>query len=236
MADHLPRMRLPRFSPSSLAVGVLAIALVGAACGEPAPPPPPPPSPAVCGAPDPGPMSAVAVMGPCSELSVDQIVTWWNAQTRPTYRATVSINDLVTAYLEEGAAEGVRGDIAFAQAIIETGWFSFSGRVPPDANNFAGIGATDGTTSYAVFSAARIGVRAQIQHLRAYADSTATSCTVPPLHNDCVDPRFNLVSPKGKAPLWNNFGSGNWATDPSYATKVVNLYQKMLNSAGLTLT
>lgn len=181
-------------------------------------------------------MSAVDVMGPCSELSVDQIVGWWNAQSRPTYRATVSIEDLVTAYVEEGSAEGVRGDIAFAQAIIETGWFSFGGRVPAEANNFAGIGATDGTTSYAVFSEARIGVRAQIQHLRAYADATATSCTAPPLHYDCVDPRFHLVSPKGKAPLWNNFGNGIWATDPSYAAKVINIYQLMLNHNGLALS
>ena len=101
-------------------------------------------------------------------------------------------------YLEEGQAEGVRGDIAFVQSIIETGWFSFGGRVPPDANNFSGLGATDGTSSYATFADARTGVRAQIQHLRAYADATATSCTQPPLHNDCVDPRFNLVSAEGQ--------------------------------------
>jgi hypothetical protein len=175
-------------------------------------------------------------MGACSQLSVDQIVAWWKAQTRPTYRATVPIDQLVTMYVEEGADEGVRGDIAFVQGIIETGWFSFGGRVPPEANNFAGIGATDGTTSYVVFAEARIGVRAQIQHLRAYADASATSCTVPPLHHGCVDPRFDLVSPKGKAPLWNNFGSGIWATDPTYATKLLNLYQKLLNYSGLALT
>ena len=55
-------------------------------------------------------------------------------------------------YLEEGQAEGVRGDIAFMQSIIETGWFSFGGRVPPEANNFSGLGATDGTLSYATFA------------------------------------------------------------------------------------
>jgi Mannosyl-glycoprotein endo-beta-N-acetylglucosaminidase len=221
-------MRIRRLVTSSL---VLGVAVVGAAC-EPQPPPPPP-SPLVCAVPDPGPLSAVAVMGPCSELTVDQIVGWWNAQSRPTYRATVPIDQLAAVYVEEGYAEGVRGDIAFAQAVIETGWFSFSGRVPPGANNFAGIGATDSTADYAVFADARIGVRAHIQHLRAYADATATSCAVPPLHNPCVDPRFHLVTPKGKAATWNQFGNGIWATDPAYASKVVGLYQKMLNYNGL---
>jgi Mannosyl-glycoprotein endo-beta-N-acetylglucosaminidase len=174
-------------------------------------------------------------MGPCSRLSVEQIVAWWNKQTRPTYRASVSIDALVTMFVGEGRDEGVRGDIAFAQSIIETGWFSFSGRVPPEANNFAGIGATDGTTDYAVFPDARTGVRAQIQHLRAYADSQATKCALPPLHYACVDPRFDLVTPKGKAPSWNQFGNGVWATDPAYAGKVLGVYEKALTFSGLGL-
>jgi hypothetical protein len=223
---------LSRRSRALLAAAVVAMGIVAAGC---VPDPPPPPGPAVCGAPAGSNAYAVAVMGPCSRLSVQQIVDWWNAQGRPTYRASVPIDQLVTLYLEEGQAEGVRGDVAFVQSIIETGWFSFSGRVPPSANNFSGLGATDGTTLYAVFADARTGVRAQIQHLRAYADATATSCTMPPLHNGCVDPRFNLVSPKGKAPNWNQFGGGVWATDPTYASKVLNIYTSLLNSAGLGL-
>jgi hypothetical protein len=213
-----------------VAAAILAVAVVGAGCV-----PAPPPSPLVCDAPVGGSPSAVKVMGPCSRLTVDQIVTWFGKQTRPTYRAGVPVADLVTMYLEEGYAEGVRGDLAFVQAIVETGWFSFGGRVPASANNFSGLGATDGTTGYAVFVDARTGVRAHIQHLRAYADSTATKCAVPPLHNPCVDPRFDLVSPKGKAPTWNEFGNGVWATDPNYSSKVLGLYQRLLESVGLTL-
>lgn len=211
------------------AVAVVAIGIVAAAC-DPAPPPPP-----TCDPPAGSWWAGVKVMGACSRATPEQIVNWWNSKTRPTYRASVPIDDLVHMYVEEGQAEGVRGDIAFMQGVIETGWFSFPGRVPPSANNFAGLGATDGTTLFAVFPDARTGVRAQIQHLRAYADSTATTCTVPPLHNPCVDPRFDLVSPKGKAPTWSTFGNGIWATDPFYAAKVLGLYDDLLRSLGLTL-
>jgi flagellum-specific peptidoglycan hydrolase FlgJ len=48
-----------------------------------------------------------------------------------------------------------------------------------------------------------------------------------------VDPRFDFVSPKGKAPTWNQMGNGNWATDPNYASTVINLYNRMRSYAGL---
>jgi hypothetical protein len=117
--------------------------------------------------------------------------------------------------------------------VLETGWFRFAGSVPAWYNNFAGIGATGPGGVPAQFPDARTGVRAQIQHLRAYADPTATTCTVPPLHNPCVDPRFALVLPKGKAPTWNQMGNGNWATSTTYASKILALYQEMRTFNGL---
>ena len=119
------------------------------------------------------------------------------------------------------------------QSIVETGWFRFTGSIPAAYNNFAGIGATDTNPAPAIFVDARTGVRAQIQHLRAYADPTATACRVPPLHNPCVDPRFDLVVPKGKAATWNQMGNGNWATDPTYANSILTLYREALTFHGL---
>ncbi|MBK6858394.1 MAG: glucosaminidase domain-containing protein [Microthrixaceae bacterium] len=58
----------------------------------------------------------------------------------------MSIDELARYYVEEGAAEGVTGDVAFAQSIVETGYFAFSARVPPELNNFSGLGAVDGAT------------------------------------------------------------------------------------------
>jgi len=79
-------------------------------------------------------------------------------------------------------------------------------------------------------------VRAQIQLLRSYADPTSTAANLgyPP------DPTLFGAAPaaaaasfdsfylKGKVPLWNEMGHGNWATDPNYAGKVLRVYLTML--------
>ena len=202
-----------------------------AACGtrtpvtpSPLPPTPTPPS-----------LPTVAVMGP-SRLTPAQLVAWFAGRTpQPggAYAAAVPPEGLAQLFVEEGAAEGVTGDVAFVQSIVETGWFRFSGSVPATSNNFAGIGATDVSPAPAVFPDARTGVRAQVQHLRAYADPGAYACTVPPLAFPCVDPRFNLVVPRGKAPTWNQMGNGNWATSPTYATSILSLYDEALRFHGV---
>ena len=164
-----------------------------------------------------------------ARLSTPQIVAWFSSrQPAPTgsYGASVPVETLVVYFLEEGSVEGVTGDVAFMQSIVETGWFRFTGTVSASANNFAGLGATDANPGPATFPDARTGVRAQIQHLRAYADSSALTCSMPPLHNPCVDPRFTLVSPKGKAPTWNQMGNGNWATASTYAGSILALYEE----------
>ena len=174
------------------------------------------------------------IMG-ANRVTAAAIVAWFNTRTpRPpgSYAATVPMEVLAAIFIEEGAAEGVTGDIAFVQSIVETGWFRFSGTIPAGLNNFAGIGATDTNPAPAAFPDARIGVRAQIQHLRAYADPSATSCTVPPLRNPCVDPRFHLVLPKGRAPTWNEFGNGNWASSSTYAASILTLFTELLAFAG----
>ena len=99
-----------------------------------------------------------------------------------------SLEQLCQMFLEEGAAEGVRGDVAFAQSLHETGYFRYGGIVQPSQNNYAGIGALNGNGKgqAATFPDPRTGVRAQIQHLKAYASRE-------PLAGACVDPRFSLV-------------------------------------------
>lgn len=110
--------------------------------------------------------------------------------------------ELAQIFLEEGEAEGVRGDIAFAQSCKETGYFKYGGQVLPEQNNYAGIGATNGSpVGYgAWFKDPREGVRAQIQHLKAYASKE-------PLNQECVDPRFDkLADFRGIAPYWEWLG------------------------------
>ena len=158
------------------------------------------------------------------------MIEWFHATSAQPYRATVRVDSMVLYFVGEGNDEGVRGDIAFAQAIWETGWFSFpsGGTVSASDNNFGGMGAGNGTV--ARFPDAATGVRAHIQHLRAYADATVT---VSNLANPLVDPRFTYVTPKGKAPDWQDMGNGNWAADPRYAAKIIGLYNDLRDFAGL---
>jgi hypothetical protein len=208
-------MRFQRFvlllPAAALAVGVLA------ACAPVKPPA----------------TGSVPVMG-SSDLTAEQVAGFFWANQPPGGPClTVSLEELAADFVWDGNVENVRGDIAFAQSIVETGWFRYGGQVQCGQDNYGGLGATDGGAQGASFPDADTGVRAQIQHLRAYADPSATSCSVPPLHTPCADPRFDFVSPKGKAPTWNQMGNGNWATDPNYASTVRNLYNRMRSYAGL---
>jgi hypothetical protein len=163
-----------------------------------------------------------------NRVTAAQLAGWFRSKGK-TSKATVSIDVLASHFIAEGNDEGVAGDLAFAQSIVETGYFTFSSRVLPSYNNFSGLGAVDGGTGAAMFSTAQMGVRAQIQHLRAYADPTVTTAK---LAHPVIDPRFSLVAPKGKAPTWEQFGNGIWATDPGYAAKVLSIYDQILAFAG----
>lgn len=180
-----------------------------------------------------GPVAAATtpVMG-SAKVTADDLAAWYRSKGKAN-GATVGIDALARYFVEEGRAEGVAGDLAFAQSIVETGYFGFSTRVPGSFNNFSGLGAVDGGTGAARFADARTGVRAQIQHLRAYADP---SVTVAKLANPLVDPRFSLVAPKGKASTWEQFGNGIWATDPGYSAKVLSIHAQILAFAGVTPT
>lgn len=120
-------------------------------------------------------------------------------------QATGYLN-LAEIFLEEGKKEGVRGDGAFCQSLIETGYFRFGGDVKPEQHNYAGLGATGGVSGLS-FPDDRTGIRAQIQHLKGYA-------TTNPLNQECVDPRYKYIS-KGCAPTFEQL-SGKWAV-PGYS-------------------
>ena len=200
-------MRTRRLLPLSILLAALAVGL--AAC-----------------APVKGPAAGpVPVMGQ-SDLGAEQIAGYfWAHQPPGSPCLTVSVEELTAYFAFHGNLENVRGDIAFAQALVETGWFRYGGQVHCWQNNYGGMSGS--------FPDAETGVRAQIQHLRAYADPSATSCSQPPLHTPCADPTFNFVSPKGKAPNWNDMGNGNWAAAPDYAGKVLGVYNEMRAYAGL---
>jgi hypothetical protein len=137
--------------------------------------------------------------------------------------------DLAAVYISEGKAEGVRGDIAFAQSCLETGNFTFQGDVKASQNNFAGLGATGGGVAGNTFDSPQAGIRAQIQHLKAYASTEG-------LKQECVDVRFKFVE-RGCAPYveWlgqkeNPNGKG-WATGADYGKKILTILEKITGTA-----
>ncbi len=132
--------------------------------------------------------------------------------------------DLPKIYREEGIIEGVNYDIAFCQMCVETSFLRFGGDVKSSQNNFAGIGAIGGNAAGASFPSARIGVRAQIQHLKAYASKE-------PLVQELVDPRFRFVS-RSSAILVDQL-SGRWAADPNYGKKIMAMVRRLYESAKL---
>ncbi len=160
------------------------------------------------------------------ETTINQMVRYFES-TKYSYpsvytdKGAPTIKDFCTLLFEEAIDEGVRPEVVFVQAMLETGWLQFKGAVKPEQCNFAGIGAVDSAPTDAnAFVDVRQGLRAQVQHLKAYADP---NITVEGLKHECVDPRFSLVSPKGKAPLVGNLGKGNWASDPQYGDKLLNM-------------
>lgn len=180
------------------------------------------------------------IMG-TSQTTVAQMVRYYNANASgyDTFKANYNgkydgclakggastINQFAQIFYEEATAEGVRAEVAFTQCMKETGFLKYGGDVLPNQYNFAGIGAT-GAVHGASFSNVRMGVRAQIQHLKAYG-------SISPLTNPCVDPRFNLVK-RGSAQYveWlgikENPNGYGWATSKNYGHDIVSMVNVLL--------
>ena len=138
-----------------------------------------------------------------------------------------SVLDMIPHYLTEGADEGIRGDVAFAQSCLETGNFKFEGSaVTLEQNNFCGLAVVTTGVTGASFDTPQLGIRAQIQHLKAYASRQG-------LVNDCIDPRFSLVT-RGCAEYVQHLGiqenpnGYGWASGADYGTKILNILDNIL--------
>ncbi len=169
-----------------------------------------------------------AIMGK-AQATAQQMALFCRSKNSTPQLTSCSLEQLAEMFIEEGEAEGVRCDVAFAQSLHETGYFKFGGIVLPTQNNYAGIGALNGnaTGQAASFPDPRTGVRAQIQHLKAYASTEA-------LVNECVDPRFSLVA-RGVAPYVEWLGAADnpqgrgWAVPGAgYGANIVKLLGQIM--------
>ncbi|MDO4306297.1 MAG: glucosaminidase domain-containing protein [Eubacteriales bacterium] len=129
-----------------------------------------------------------------------------------------TIEEFCEIILEEAEAEGVRGEVVFVQSMLETGWLQYGGDSGAEQFNFSGLGTTGDGVPGISFPDVRTGIRAQVQHLKAYACSEE-------LNNECVDERFAYVA-RESAPYveWlgiqeNPYGGG-WAAGEGYGYKL----------------
>lgn len=163
-----------------------------------------------------------SILGP-TVLGVDDLVAWYF-----TYYSAdppvAPIETIIESYVRIGTEEGIAGDIAFAQAILETGGFR-SGHARN--LNFAGIGAYDSCSPVCgfAFPSMDAGVRAHLHLLRAYADPALTSDQL----TSTPDPRVapERVAVKGCCQRWTQL-TGVWATDINYDRKVLGIYRLMV--------
>ncbi len=125
---------------------------------------------------------------------------------------------IASLYVQEAEMENINHDIAFSQMCLETGFLTYTGDVQPEQNNFCGLGATGNREPGLSFETTQEGIRAHIQHLKAYA-STDT------LNNPLVNSRFGFVR-RGSAQTYTEL-TGKWATDPDYGKKIESLLNRM---------
>lgn len=151
-------------------------------------------------------------------------------------------------YLSIAPKYGIRGDVALAQAIQETGYFQYGNEVLPEQNNYCGLGAigrrtTEEDLEKQVFSnidasaahltvglhgwcyaTPAIGVEAHLQHLYSYASADPL-----PKGVALYDGRFQHGN-RGKAVVWHDL-NGRWAVPGNgYGETIVeNIWRNMLS-------
>ena len=165
-----------------------------------------------------------------SDVTAKQLAAYYrkSGHSFPRYYKKTDTKTLLAfcqAYIDEAAAENIDARVAFVQAMLETGWLKFGGSVSIKQNNFAGLGAVGGGVKGNKFKTVKIGIRAQIQHLKAYANKA-------PLNKKCVDKRFKYVK-RGCAPYveWlgidDNPTHNGWCVGSGYGYTVVKMMNKI---------
>ncbi|MBO0547826.1 N-acetylmuramoyl-L-alanine amidase [Clostridium botulinum] len=161
------------------------------------------------------------------QLTQEQALNYF--KSRNSEKSDQAIKNFISIVWQEANLEGIKPDVVFIQIMKETNFLRFTGDVKECQNNFAGIGATGGGVSGAYFKDTRTGVRAVVQHLKAY-------CSNEELRTSCVDPRFTYVK-RGISPYVEWLGIGEnpnypdqgWAADNNYGKSIASMMQVARN-------
>jgi len=135
-----------------------------------------------------------------------------------------NISEFCDQVVSAASSEGVRPEVVFAQAMLETGWLQFGGSVSVDQCNFAGLGATGSQVKGASFENVYQGLLAQTQHLKGYATTVS-------LTNTCVDPRYQVLVDRGLlgvSPCLEDL-NGLWAVPgDGYGQRIAKLIDRLI--------
>lgn len=106
-----------------------------------------------------------------AQASLEQAQLW--AVSRQAHQRFI---DIAPLYWDYGQKTGMRPEVLYAQAAIETNFGKYDNRVPTEYNNWAGIkiagAAGDATEDHEQFSTSEEGVRAHYNHMAAYLGLT----------------------------------------------------------------
>lgn len=165
----------------------------------------------------------LSIMGP--PLATKQQCLQHLLSKNPFPVLTVSAEELINYFYTEGMEEGIRPDVAFAQALHETGYFRYGGDVVPLQNNYCGLGTIGTGVRGAWFVSAQMGVRAQVQHLLGYS-------SVETPKKEIVDPRYGLLKNSknfGAAKTWTDL-NGKWAVPgATYGQKILKIHERIMH-------
>lgn len=159
-------------------------------------------------------------------LTPEELIVWFQRDRGSLIVGENDVASLARIYVEEGKRIGVRGDVAFIQATLETGNFVYTGK-----NNFAGIGHCDNCPRGFPYETPTDGVRAQLQLLRGYADSTVTRESLP--WESLPGVGVDRLGVKGCCYTWWGL-SGVWASALHYGGTILSMYDQALAANGKT--
>ena len=166
------------------------------------------------------PLTSPSILG-ASILTGPELAAWFKSTNRKP-NITVNMDQLAGDYQAWGKKTGVRYDVAFAQSIVETGFFSFPsyGQLTSKDNNFAGIGACDTCSHGWSFPNASDGVGAQLELLYEFASTNPLPKGLP-----------NEIGAAGIGGCCTNWMAlaGKWASSLVYGISIMTVYNQMLS-------
>ena len=148
-----------------------------------------------------------------AQISVEQAQKWARSKG-----ATDKFINIAPTYWYYGGLTGIRPEVLYAQAALETGYGHYTGVVSEDMNNWAGIKVKgrndDAKDAHESFATPEEGARAHFNHMAAYVGVEPVGTP----HG-----RYYSVKSLDWAGTVRTLEelSGKWCPDPEYAKKIL---------------